>query len=169
MVSMPTLLPSTSLGNSRFDIQALRALTVLIVVAFHAGLPVPGGFLGVDMFFVISAFVITAMLQREWLGGFKALVDFALALPERFIVDEQGTSKVVLRAAMRGIVPDEVLASRDKIGFETPASSWIDTQRPLFAGYIDVAYWPCWASNRNRIDLATGQSLPMGQPRGHPL
>ena len=37
-----------------------------MVVAFHAGLPVPGGFVGVDVFFVISGFVITAMLIREW-------------------------------------------------------------------------------------------------------
>ncbi len=51
----------------RRDIQGLRAISVLGVVAFHAGLPVPGGFTGVDVFFVISGFVITAMLHREWL------------------------------------------------------------------------------------------------------
>jgi peptidoglycan/LPS O-acetylase OafA/YrhL len=52
--------------NRRLDIQGLRAIAVLTVVAFHAGFPVPGGFVGVDVFFVISGFVITAMLHREW-------------------------------------------------------------------------------------------------------
>ncbi|MBN1170643.1 MAG: acyltransferase, partial [Micromonosporaceae bacterium] len=50
----------------RLDIQGLRAIAVLMVVAFHAGTGVSGGFLGVDVFFVISGFVITAMLGREW-------------------------------------------------------------------------------------------------------
>ncbi len=54
--------PSDRLGY----IQGLRAIAVLAVIVFHAGLPVPGGFLGVDVFFVISGFVITAMLAREW-------------------------------------------------------------------------------------------------------
>jgi len=50
----------------RPDIQGLRAIAVLLVVAYHSRLPVPGGFVGVDIFFVISGFVITAMLLREW-------------------------------------------------------------------------------------------------------
>lgn len=49
----------------RLDIQGLRAVAVLLVVAFHAGLPVPGGFVGVDVFFAISGFVIAATLLRE--------------------------------------------------------------------------------------------------------
>lgn len=51
--------------NRRVDVQGLRALAVLSVIAFHAGLPLPGGFIGVDIFLVISGFVITAMLLRE--------------------------------------------------------------------------------------------------------
>lgn len=49
----------------RQDIQGLRGLAVLLVVVYHAGLPLPGGFVGVDVFFVISGFVITGLLMRE--------------------------------------------------------------------------------------------------------
>jgi peptidoglycan/LPS O-acetylase OafA/YrhL len=52
-------------ASRRKDIQGLRAVAVIVVVAFHAGLPVRGGFVGVDVFFVISGFVISAMLLRE--------------------------------------------------------------------------------------------------------
>lgn len=62
-----TFPPSASRGPQwRADIQGLRAVAVLAVVAFHGGLPLPGGFTGVDVFFVISGYVITEMLVREW-------------------------------------------------------------------------------------------------------
>lgn len=51
--------------HRRPDIQGLRAVAVLMVMAYHAGLPVYGGFTGVDVFFVISGFVITSLLVRE--------------------------------------------------------------------------------------------------------
>ncbi len=51
--------------SRRNDIQGLRAIAVLSVIAFHVGLPLPGGFVGVDIFFVISGFVITRLMVQN--------------------------------------------------------------------------------------------------------
>ena len=54
----------------RTDIEGLRAVAVVAVVLFHAGLPgVGGGFIGVDVFFVVSGFLITGLLWREASGA----------------------------------------------------------------------------------------------------
>ena len=49
----------------RPDIEGLRALAVTLVLVYHAGLPVRAGFIGVDVFFVISGFLITGLLLTE--------------------------------------------------------------------------------------------------------
>lgn len=53
-------------GTYRSDIDGLRTVAIVVVVAFHVGLPgFSGGFVGVDVFFVISGFLITGLLVRE--------------------------------------------------------------------------------------------------------
>lgn len=53
-------------GGARMAaVDGLRALAVALVVAFHLGAPLSGGFLGVDLFFVISGFVISRLLLGE--------------------------------------------------------------------------------------------------------
>ncbi|MCX4677081.1 SGNH hydrolase domain-containing protein [Streptomyces sp. NBC_01433] len=58
--------PSPHRSAFRPDIEGLRAVAVLAVLAFHAGIPgLAGGFVGVDIFFVISGYLITGLLVRE--------------------------------------------------------------------------------------------------------
>lgn len=71
----PTGSPRAARGRSRHaekrdfrpDIEGLRAVAVVAVVLFHAAVPgVTGGFVGVDVFFVLSGFLITNLLVEEW-------------------------------------------------------------------------------------------------------
>ena len=58
--------PRPPRSRFRSDIEGLRAIAVLAVVLFHAGVPgIGGGFIGVDVFYVISGFLITGLLRRE--------------------------------------------------------------------------------------------------------
>ena len=63
---MDWLILSSASTKYRLDIDGLRAIAVMLVVIFHA-FPeaMPGGFIGVDIFFVISGFLITAIIVRE--------------------------------------------------------------------------------------------------------
>jgi peptidoglycan/LPS O-acetylase OafA/YrhL len=58
----------------RPDIEGLRAIAVVLVVLYHAGLGFPGGYVGVDVFFVISGFLITRQLVNNvGRSGIRAL------------------------------------------------------------------------------------------------
>ncbi|GAA4034603.1 acyltransferase family protein [Sphingomonas rosea] len=72
---MKLLVPSTA--KYRADIDGLRSVAVLAVLVFHA-FPerLPGGFVGVDVFFVISGYLITAILLRSEASGLALLGEF---------------------------------------------------------------------------------------------
>ncbi len=70
----------------RPDIQGIRGVAVVMVVLFHAGLPVRGGFTGVDVFFVVSGFVITRLLWTEYRSTERiSLVAFYSARARRLL------------------------------------------------------------------------------------
>ena len=57
----------TSRTGYRADLEALRGLAILLVVAYHAGVPaLAGGFVGVDVFFVLSGYFTTRLLVQEY-------------------------------------------------------------------------------------------------------
>lgn len=79
----------TPTGDRKFrpDVQGLRAIAILLVVLFHADIPgFTGGYVGVDVFFVISGFVITGVLLREReSSGRTSIVSFYARRARRII------------------------------------------------------------------------------------
>ena len=72
--------------NFRFDINGLRAIAVIAVVLFHFNLEMlKGGFAGVDVFFVISGFLMTGMIFRGFEKGTFSLLKFYVARANRII------------------------------------------------------------------------------------
>ncbi|MBS0234626.1 MAG: acyltransferase [Proteobacteria bacterium] len=60
----------------RADIDGLRAVAILGVLGYHFGLGVPGGYGGVDVFFVISGFLIAGIIKSELEAGTFSLANF---------------------------------------------------------------------------------------------
>jgi asparagine synthase (glutamine-hydrolysing) len=95
------------------------------------------------------------------------LARFAYAQPSANLVDARATSKAVLRAAMRGLVPDAILDRRDKIGFATPDRLWAQSLRPWFARVLgsDTARALGWlkpAVALDTLDRRIGRSDAFG-------
>ena len=69
----------------RPDVDGLRAVAVTMVILFHAGLGFTGGFIGVDVFFVISGFLITGLILKEQDAGKFSLANFWVRRIRRII------------------------------------------------------------------------------------
>lgn len=108
----------------RGDIEGLRALAILLVIGAHAGVPwLAGGFVGVDVFFVLSGFLITGLLLREVsTTGTVAFGKFYLRRLRRLM------PALVLMVVVTALVAGVVLAPEEQLqqsGAAGAATLWI--------------------------------------------
>lgn len=61
-----------------------------------------------------------------------------LSLPENYLISNDGETKSIFRAAMKGIVPHEILNRRDKIGFVTPEKAWLSEMSTLARTWLSA-------------------------------
>lgn len=132
--------PNYSKLPLRLDVQGLRAIAVIAVVAYHSGLPVSGGFLGVDVFFVISGFVITGSISKTNVIHFgRALRDFYLRRYRRLI---PALSLMVLFTLVVGLLllsPFGPMQNTAKTGIGAMLLSANLVIERTTGGYFDVA------------------------------
>ena len=123
----------------RSDIDGMRAVAVLGVVLFHLGLKqFPGGFVGVDVFFVISGYLITSIIYNEILVGKFSFANFYERRVRRILPAYFGLLIVTTIAVYLVYVPEDVLQYSRAM-----QSSLLFVSNFLFAqkvGYFDSSY-----------------------------
>ena len=95
----------------------------------------------------------------------RALFEHALTIPTRHLIVD-GRAKAVLRAAMRGIVPDRILDNRRKVGFNAPIHALLDTADPEVRAQL-LADSPLWEHVRREpvATLLDKPSLPNSESK----
>lgn len=125
------------------EVQALRALAVLVVVAYHLEpRVVPGGFVGVDVFFVISGFLITGHLVREARRGGR------ISLPGFWA----GRVRRILPAALVAIAA--VVAGTLALA---PVTQWGTIGQQALASVFSVQNWVLAADS---VDYLAAENPP---------
>lgn len=93
--------------NYRTDIDALRAIAVLAVIACHCGY-LSSGFLGVDVFFVISGFLITGIIYNQIVSNKLSVTDFYLRRIRRILPLSLFVCLMALAAGVATMLPDDL-------------------------------------------------------------
>ncbi|KPF94084.1 acetylase [Novosphingobium sp. AAP83] len=133
----------------RRDIDGLRALAILPVLAFHAKISgFTGGFVGVDIFFVISGFLITGIIAREVDGGTFSLVRFYERRARRILPALLVMIAAVLVLAAWFYLPDD-FAAVPRSALMTLiflANVWFFTKTGYFGGPAEtMPLLHCWS------------------------
>lgn len=129
---------TTNSEGYRADIDGLRALAVLAVVLFHLEFSIiSGGFVGVDVFFVISGFLITTIIVKQINANTFSLLNFYSRRVKRLMPAVLSVIVVTLIASFFLLTPDkyEELAKTAIISTLFSVNFWF----ALNSGYFDQA------------------------------
>jgi len=129
--------PDASRLEHRGDIEGLRAVAILLVVAAHAGLPwLPGGYVGVDVFFVLSGYLITflLMLEIDSTGGIR-LIDFYARRLKRLL---PGLALMIVGTMAMAAVLLAPFEQLDQTGSAGAASMWVSN---LYFAFSNLDYF----------------------------
>ncbi|GGL93404.1 acyltransferase [Deinococcus aerolatus] len=127
--------PARSLAY-RPELDGLRALAVLAVIFYHFGIPpFRGGFIGVDIFFVISGFLISGILRQQIEGGTFSFVQFYVRRFRRLIPASIAVIAVTSLLALLLFSP-EMLAGHGKLSVMS-AFSLANRELYFASGYFD--------------------------------
>jgi len=122
--------------NYRPDIDGLRAIAVLSIVLYHVGIEAfPGGYVGVDIFFVISGFLITSIIVREIDAGEFSIARFYERRVRRILPALIATLVATLGAGLVLAGPAQLVELGKSAAATTVFSSNIFFY--LTAGYFD--------------------------------
>jgi peptidoglycan/LPS O-acetylase OafA/YrhL len=122
----------------RPDIDGMRAVAVLLVLLFHAGFAwLPGGFVGVDVFFVLTGFLITGVLSADMRANRFSFANFYLRRIRRLLPALVFVCSVTAVVGFFVLMPDDLLALLDSCRFALASASniyfWLNT-----GGYFDA-------------------------------
>lgn len=116
----------------RGDIDGLRAIAVLAVVLFHARVPgFGGGFLGVDVFFVISGYLITGILLKRGTGSWPDIVRFYERRVRRIV---PALATVLTACVLAALVLLSPWDFQDFSKSLSAATAFVLNQRQMFEG-----------------------------------
>ena len=115
--------PGAMTWTHRPALDGLRSVAVYLVLLFHAGLSaVDGGFVGVDLFFVLSGFVLAHAYAARVRDGLPARAFL------RGRLDEEGIRSTI-SSRTGNTLPSIVTVSRANSGLPRGAAAWANTSR----------------------------------------